>query len=268
MIAQSKNFHRNLRTAPLQMPIPRNTKKHQRAAGTSFEKNDTAAAAQNKLMAKDKQRRETFDPAKVLTGHGAGQSRLRLAPEQMIYSQGDPADSLFYIESGRVKITVVSPAGKEAVIAIRSEGEFFGELCLINRQRRIATTTTLNDCSIVSVAKAAMMRLLRQDPDFAEMFVTYLVRQRAGEVESLIDQLTNSAEKRLARVMLQLAAGGDDPQPMSIRISQAVLANMVGTTRSRVNFFMNKFKRQGLIEYNRDGYVSVRKALLRALLEA
>ncbi len=220
-------------------------------------------------MAKEKQRRDTFDPRKVLTGRGAGQSRLRLAPEQIIYAQGDLAEALFYVESGQVKITVVSPNGKEAVIALRGEGKFFSEVCLIGqRQRCIATATALTDSSIVRVTKAAMMRLLRQEPDFAEAFITYLVRQRASEVESLIDQLTNSAEKRLVRVLLQLAVGGDDPQPISTRINQAVLANMIGTTRSRVNFFMNKFKRQGLIEYNRDGYVSVRKASLRGLLEA
>ena len=234
---------------------------------SSFEENNAAATGAKLPTAKEKQRRDTFGPRKVLTGRGAGQSRLRLAPEQIIYEQGDAAEALFYVGSGQVKITVVSPDGKEAVIAIRGEGEFFGEGCLISQHRRIATAMTLTDCSVLRITKAAMARMLRDEPNFAEAFITYLVRRHIRNQENLIDNLTNSAEKRLARVLLQLAVGGDDPQPISTRINQAVLANMIGTTRSRVNFFMNKFKRQGLIEYRRDGYVSVRKALLMALLE-
>ncbi len=219
-------------------------------------------------VAKDKQRRETFDPAKFLTGHGAGQSRIQFAPHHVIFAQGDRADALFLIESGWVKITYVSPSGKEMVIALRGDGKFVGTRSLILRHRT-ATVTTLTGCSLIRVTTSALIDLLREEPDFAEMFTTYLVRQSLRGQVNLISQLHNSAERRLARVLLQLAsyAPGPDPQPVSMHINQADLANMIGTTRSRVSFFLNKFKRQGFIEYDHDGHLSVRGALVRFLRE-
>jgi len=215
-------------------------------------------------MARDKQRRNTFDPRRVLTGRGAGQARKRFAPRQVVYLQGDPADAAYYVESGRVKISTVTPTGKEAVIAIRGPGQFFGTRCLVGG--RMGTATALIACSLVQVSTSALIRLLREEPDFAVMFATYLARQSIDDQESIVDHLINPAEKRLARTLLQLAdsAGDDrnDRRSISVTINQAVLANMVGTTRSRINFFMNRFKRQGYIEYDRNGSLSVRRSLL------
>jgi CRP/FNR family transcriptional regulator, cyclic AMP receptor protein len=218
-------------------------------------------------LVKEKRRKEAVELGKVLTGRGAGQSFVSFAPDQVIYAQGDPADAMFYVQSGRVKISVVTPSGKEAVIAIRGPGEFFGSRCLV--ARRTGTLTALTACSLIRVTKAALIRLLREEPDFAVMFATYLVGQSIQDQENLVDHLTNPAEKRLARALLELAKDpdGEGSHPISTPINQAVLANMVGTTRSRINFFMNKFKRQGLIEYDRQGRVSVRNSLRRAILE-
>jgi len=178
--------------------------------------------------------------------------------------QGDPADAAYYVESGRVKISTVTPTGKEAVIAIRGPGQFFGTRCLVGG--RMGTATALIACSLVRVSTSALIRLLREEPDFAVMFATYLARQSIDDQESIVDHLINPAEKRLARTLLQLAdsAGDDrnDRRSISVTINQAVLANMVGTTRSRINFFMNRFKRQGYIEYDRNGSLSVRRSLL------
>lgn len=168
---------------------------------------------------------------------------------------------MFYVESGRVITSAVVPSGKEAVTALRGDGDFFGTRSLV-AQQRTATATTLTDCALVRLTKATLIRVLREQPDFAELFTIYLMRQSLQDQENLIDHLTNSAEKRLARVLLQLAeCGGHSPT----LISQDVLAKMIGTTRSRVSFFMNKFRRQGYIEYNRYGYV-VRNSQLAALL--
>lgn len=218
-------------------------------------------------MSKDKRKKPTFDLASLLTGRGAGQSRLSFPPDQVIYPQGSHADAMFYVESGRVKVSVVSPSGKEAVVGIRGEGQFFGARCLIDR--RTGTATALTACTLIRVTKAALTRLLREQSDFAVMFTTYLVRQSLNDQESIVDHLTNPAEKRLVRTLLQLANALDDdgPHTISTPINQAVLANMIGTTRSRISFFMNKFKRQGLIIYHRNGQISVLPALRGALLE-
>jgi CRP/FNR family cyclic AMP-dependent transcriptional regulator len=218
-------------------------------------------------MAKDKRRRNTFDPKALLTGRGVGQSREHFAAGQTVYLQGGPTDAMFFVESGYVKIASVSPNGKEAVVAIRGQGEFFGTRCLVGK--RMATATALTVCSLIRVTTSALIRLLREGPDFAVMFATYLVGQSIQDQESLVDHLTNPAEKRLARALLQLAGRGDeaDPQPISAPINQAVLANMVGTTRSRVSYFMNNFKRRGLIDYDRQGRVSVRNSLRKTMLD-
>jgi CRP-like cAMP-binding protein len=214
-------------------------------------------------MARDKGRKSLFDPGRLLTGYGAGQSRLQFPPEHFIYAQGDTAEALFYVERGQVKISVVVPSGKEAVVGIRGEGEFFGEACLAGRRRRIGAAMALTDCSILRITTAAMTRLLHDEPTFADAFIAYEVDQRLSDNESLVDQLTNSAERRLARTLLRLAdfGRGNVPGPIPARVNQTMLAEMVGTTRSRINFFMNKFKRQGLIEYYRNGEVRVCGAL-------
>jgi CRP/FNR family transcriptional regulator, cyclic AMP receptor protein len=219
-------------------------------------------------MAKNERtKKDTFDLTTVITGHGAGQSRVRLAPAQIVYAQGGSADAAFYVESGWVKVTSVSANGKEAVVAIRSAGEFFGTRCLVGR--RLGTTVALTACSLIRISTAALTRLLRDEPDFAVMFARYLVRQSIKDQENLVDQLTNPADKRLARILLRLVgdAEGDDPRPISAPINQAILANMIGTTRPRVSHFMNRFKRQGLIEYSRDSNVRVHSGLRRFLLE-
>jgi CRP/FNR family cyclic AMP-dependent transcriptional regulator len=212
--------------------------------------------------------RERFDPRQILTGNAAGQARLQLAPHHIICEQGDPADAVFYLERGSVKISVVAWSGKEAVMALRGAGAFLGTGCLVEAQRRSAATT-VTACVVVRIAKAAVIRMLRDEPDFAEMFAISLVRQRICDQESIVDQLTNSSEKRLARALLQIAnAGrGDNPQAISTCLDQTALANMIGTTRPRVSFFMNKFRRQGLIEYDRRGRLSVHNALLKVFLE-
>jgi CRP-like cAMP-binding protein len=218
-------------------------------------------------MAKDKRRNGNFDPTRVLTGSGAGQSRLSFPPNSVIYAQGSHADAMFYVESGHVKISNISPSGKEAVIAIREPGEFFGTRCLVGK--RHASATALTACSVVRVTTPTLIRLLREEPDFAVTFATYLVQRSVGDQDNLVDHLTNPAEKRLARALLRLAgdANGESGYPLTIPtpINQGILANMIGTTRPRVSVFMNKFKRQGFIEYDRKGRVNVRKSLHNTL---
>jgi len=214
-------------------------------------------------MAGDKGRKNLFDPGRLLTGNSAGQSRLQFPPEQILYAQGDTAEALFYVECGRVKLSIVVPSGKEAVVGIRGEGEFFGEACLVGRRRRVGAAMTLTNCSILRITTAAMTRLLHDEPTFANAFIAYEVNQRLSDNESLVDQLTGSAERRLARTLLRLVnfGRGNVPGPLPALVNQTVLAEMIGTTRGRVNFFMNRFKRQGLIEYDRNGKVSVRGTL-------
>lgn len=226
----------------------------------------TEEAGRDDTVAKVEQRPEESDLGTFLAGQGAGRSRVKLAPGQTAYPQGGDADAMFYIESGWIKISVVVPSGKEAVIAIRGDGEFFGTRCLIGR--RTGSAIALTACSLVRIPRPTLIRLLREEPDFAVMFVTHLVQQSIQDQENLVDHLTNPAEKRLARALLRLADGVDGAVPRSIttRINQALLAAMIGTTRPRVSFFMNKFKRQGLIEYNRDGSLTVRAGLRGFLL--
>ena len=186
--------------------------------------------------------------------------------DQIVFSQGDPADAVFYIESGKVKLTVVSEQGKEAVVALLGTNEFFGEGCLAGQTRRIATVTTMTESVIVRLEKEAIVRVIHQEPAFSEMFIAHLL-SRAIRVEAdLVDQLFNSSEKRLARLLLLLANFGKEekPEPVLAKISQETLAEMIGTTRSRVSFFMNKFRKLGLIEYN--GHIEVRSSLLNVVL--
>ena len=212
-------------------------------------------------MAKDHHRKNRADPRQILIGDAAGHSRETFAPDQIVYAQGDLAEAAFFVESGRVKISTVSPNGKEAVVAIRGEGEFFGTRCLIGK--RTGSATALTHCALIRVTRPALIRMLREMPDFAVTFATQLVRQGVQDQANIVDHLINPAEKRLARTLLLLAGGVDDEElrPIESRINQSTLANMVGTTRSRVSFFMNKFKRQGLIDYDRTGRILVRGSL-------
>jgi CRP/FNR family transcriptional regulator, cyclic AMP receptor protein len=212
---------------------------------------------------------KVLDFSTALNGRGAGQSRLHFKSGEAIYSQGAASDAVFYLESGQIKIAHVSRQGKEVVLALRGAHEFFGEGCLLPRQRRLGTATALTDTVVVRITTSGMLDLVGEQSHFAEAFVVYLVRRHIRSEERIIDQLTHSAERRLARTLLQLANVGDRPQgELSVipgRINQNVLAKMVGTTRSRVNFFMNQFKKRGLIEYDRSGYVRVCNAPLLEL---
>jgi CRP/FNR family cyclic AMP-dependent transcriptional regulator len=207
-----------------------------------------------------------FDPKLFLARVGAGRAIAEYSKDQVIFAQGDPADAVFYVQKGKIKLTVVSNNGKEAVIAILGIGDFLGEGCLTTQPLRMATATVISDCSVVRMEKAAMIRVLRQEPAFAELFLAYVLSRNMRIEEDLVDQLFNSSEKRLARVLLLLANFGKEgkPEPVITKISQETLAEMIGTTRSRVSFFMNKFRKMGFIEYN--GGLHVHSSLLNIVL--
>jgi CRP/FNR family transcriptional regulator, cyclic AMP receptor protein len=193
-----------------------------------------------------------FDPKVFLAKIGEGRTFAEYTKNQVVFSQGDPANAVFYIQTGKIKLTVVSNNGKEAVIALLDIGDFLGEGCLKAQPFRMATATAMSDCSILRLEKAAMIRVLHDEPAFSEIFVSYLLSRTIRIEENLVDQLFNSSEKRLARVLLLLAHFGKDekPEPVLAKISQETLAEMIGTTRSRVSFFMNKFRKMGFIDYN------------------
>ena len=193
-----------------------------------------------------------FDPKVFLAKIGHGRTIAEYPKNQVVFSQGDPANAVFYIQKGKIKLTVVSNNGKEAVIALLDMGDFLGEGCLKAQPFRMATATAMSDCSILRLEKAAMILVLHDEPAFSEIFVSYLLSRTIRIEEDLVDQLFNSSEKRLARVLLLLAHFGKDekPEPVIAKISQETLAEMIGTTRSRVSFFMNKFRKMGFIEYN------------------
>jgi CRP/FNR family transcriptional regulator, cyclic AMP receptor protein len=209
---------------------------------------------------------DSFDPQEFLAKVGAGKTISSLQKDQTIFSQGDPADTVFYIQEGRVKVVVISDQGKEAVVGILEAGQFFGEGCLNGHALRIATTTAMEECLLTAIAKTTMIAVLHDEPKFSELFVAYLLTRNSRVEEDLIDQLFNSSEKRLARLLLLLANFGKEanPTPISPNISQETLAEMIGTTRSRVSFFMNKFRKLGLISYN--GKIEVHRSLLNAVL--
>lgn len=208
----------------------------------------------------------SFDPKSFLAHVGEGRSIARYRKDQTVFSQGDPADAVFYIESGKVKVSVVSEQGKEAVVAVVGADEFFGEGCLAGRRRRIATAATMTDSVIMRLEKAAIVRVIHQEPAFSEMFIAYLLERTIRVEADLVDQLFNSSEKRLARTLLLLANFGKEgrPEPIIARISQETLAEMIGTTRSRVSFFMNRFRKLGFIDYN--GSIEVHSSLLNVVL--
>lgn len=207
-----------------------------------------------------------FDPKVFLAKIGEARTVADYRKNRMVFTQGDPADTIFYIQKGKVKLSVVSKQGKEAVIAILGEGNFFGEGCLAGQPLRMATATTMSECSIVRLKKQNMVRVLRDQPAFSEMFLSYVLSRNIRIEEDLVDQLFNSSEKRLARVLLLLANFGKEtkPEPVVAKLSQETLAEIVGTTRSRVSYFMNKFRNLGFIDYN--GGLEVHSSLLNVVL--
>jgi CRP-like cAMP-binding protein len=207
-------------------------------------------------------KRPSVDVMRLLTQHSTLWTVSKYKENQILYTQGDPADSVFYIHTGKVKVTVISERGKGAIVAIRGPDEFCGEGALTGNPLRLATVTTMSACKIVRLEKQAVVSLLHDDQDFADYFLDHLLI-RTGRVEAdLVDQLFNSGEMRLARALLLLANYGNDNglEPLSIDLNHETLAEMIGTTRSRVNFFMNKFRKLGLIKYN--GKLEVQKALV------
>jgi CRP/FNR family transcriptional regulator, cyclic AMP receptor protein len=208
----------------------------------------------------------TFDPKAFLANVGTGKKVLRIPMGRNAFSQGDPADTLFYLQQGRIKTIVLNDDGKEAVIGIVDAGQFFGEGCLMGQTLHTGTASALEDCVVTAIARDAMIAALHEHPKLSEMFIAFLL-VRNGRIEAdLIDQLFNSSEKRLARLLLLMANYGNDgtPEPVIPRITQETLAEMIGTTRSRVSHFMNKFRKLGCIEYN--GQIVVHPSLLHAVL--
>lgn len=209
-----------------------------------------------------------FDPSQFLTALTAvKRSSREYRAKERIFSQGDPADAVFYIQSGKVKLTVVSARGKEAVVGILSEGSFFGEGCLAGQPRRMASATAMVPAAILRTTKEATVGLLRREPEFAEGFVSYLLARNIRMEEDLVDQLFNSSEKRLARLLLLLANFGAEAKPIPVvaKVSQEMLAEMIGTTRSRVSFFMNRFRKLGFIDYSAGG-LHVHSSLVSVVL--
>ena len=211
-------------------------------------------------------RKQPFVVQVFLNTVDGGRSESSYRKNQKVFSQGDPGDAVFYIQEGKVKVSVVSQQGKEAVVALHGNGDFFGESCLNGHPLRMATVVTMTDCVIMRIEKASIVRVLHDEPKFSEMFMKYLLSRNSRVEEDLVDQLFNSSEKRLARVLLLMANFGKEskPEPVIAKISQETLAEMVGTTRSRVSFFMNKFRKLGFIQYN--GNLEVHNSLLNVVL--
>ncbi len=211
-------------------------------------------------------KRDVFDPAVFLAKAGAGKTIATYRKGQAVFAQSDVADAIFYLQKGKLKLTVVSNNGKEAVIALLGAGDFFGEGCLASQQVRMSTATAMTDCSIVRLDKAEAIRVLHEEASFSELFLKHLLSRNIRIEEDLVDQLFNSSEKRLARVLLLLANFGKEGKPETVipKISQETLAEIVGTTRSRVSFFMNRFRKLGFIKYN--GELEVHSSLLNVVL--
>jgi CRP/FNR family transcriptional regulator, cyclic AMP receptor protein len=211
-------------------------------------------------------RKPVFDPKTFLAKADGGRTISKYQKDQIVFSQGEAADAVFYIQQGKIKITVVSEQGKEAVVAILGMGDFFGEGCLAGQSLRMATVTAMMECEIMRLEKAAIIRVIHEEPTFAEMFMSHLLTRTIRVEADLVDQLFNSSEKRLARALLLLANFGKEgkPEPVVAKISQETLAEMIGTTRSRVSSFMNKFRQLGFIDYN--GKLEVHSSLLNIIL--
>jgi CRP-like cAMP-binding protein len=209
-----------------------------------------------------------FDPKTFLTVINGGKKLLAFPQKQAIFVQGDPSDAVFHIKKGKVRLTVVSKTGKEATIGILKEGDFFGEACLTGQPLRLCSATALIDCSVMRVEKKTMMEVLHQERAMSDVFVAYLLTRNIRYEEDLVDQLFNSSEKRLARMLLMLAHFGKEGAPETVipKISQETLAQMVGTTRPRINFFMNRFKKLGFINYDKGSALQVHGSLLNVIL--
>ncbi len=207
-----------------------------------------------------------FDPKAFLSKVNGGRAISEYRKDKIIFRQGDPSDAVFYIQSGKVKTTVVSEEGKEAVVALLGTGDFFGEGCLTGQPQRLSTVSALTECVIVRISKTDITRVIHEEPAFAELFISHLLARNSRVEADLVDQLFNSSEKRLARTLLLLANFGKEgrPEPIIAKVSQETLAEMIGTTRSRVSFFMNKFRKLGLIDYN--GSIEVHSSLLNVVL--
>ena len=216
-------------------------------------------------MAKN-QKAAAFDTHAFLDAMGPGQTVSKHQPQDVIFSQGDRANSVYYVQSGKVKLSVTSASGKEAVIAVLGNGDFFGEGSLISQPVRLATATALEECNLNRIDKSKMLRVLHDEAQFSDRFTAHLLTRNSRVEADLVDQLMNSSEKRLARTLLLLANFGKEgrPEPITTKISQETLAEMVGTTRPRISFFMNKFRKLGFIDYN--GTIRVHNSLLSVLL--
>ena len=212
-------------------------------------------------------KKSAFDPRKFLATIGDGRRVVTFPKKQTVFSQGDTADSIFYIQEGKVRLTVVSKIGKEATLGILSEGEFFGEGGLAGQPLRMGSATALTDCEVLQIDKKAMMLALHREHTFSDLFVAYLLARNIRYEEDLVDQLFNSSEKRLARILLLLAQFGKEGAPQTVipKMSQETLAEMIGTTRSRVSFFMNRFRKLGFVDYGVSG-LQVHSSLLNVVL--
>jgi CRP-like cAMP-binding protein len=215
---------------------------------------------------KRKRKEPAFDPKAFLSKVNGGQTRSKYKKGEIVYRQGDPADSVFYVQSGKVKKTLVSDQGREAVVAVFGTDDFFGERCLAGQPRRFATASAITECEITRIPKVKIIEVIHKETAFAELFISHLLARTSRIEADLVDQLFNSSQKRLARTLLLLANFGKEgePEPILAKISQQTLAEMVGTTRSRVSFFMNKFRQLGLVDYN--GNIEVHRALLNVVL--
>jgi CRP/FNR family cyclic AMP-dependent transcriptional regulator len=213
------------------------------------------------------QKRKRFDPKTFLSVIDGGRELVSFAKKKTIFLQGDAADSVFYIHKGKVQLTVTSKTGKEAVIGLLKEGAFLGENCLTGEPLRLCSASALTDCSLMRIEKNVMIKTLHEEPALSEIFVAYLLARNIQYQTDLVDQLFNSSEKRLARILLMLSHLGKEGAPETVvpKISQETLAEMVGTTRSRVNFFMNKFRKMGFIDYDRGGKMQVHSSLLNVV---
>jgi CRP-like cAMP-binding protein len=211
-------------------------------------------------------KRRDFDPHVFLATIGEGRKSLFFRRKQVIFTQGDAADAVFYIQTGKVKLTVVSKTGKEATIGILGDGDFFGEGSLAGQTLRMSSASAMTDCAVLKIDKLAMMEALHRKHEFSDLFVAYLLARNIRYEEDLVDQLFNSSEKRLARILLLLAHFGKEGKPETVipKISQETLAEMIGTTRSRVSFFMNRFRELGFIKYN--GGLQIHSSLLHIVL--
>jgi CRP/FNR family transcriptional regulator, cyclic AMP receptor protein len=212
-------------------------------------------------------KRRDFDPRAFLATIGEGRKVVSFPEKQIIFAQGDPTNAVFYIQTGKVRLKVVSESGKEATLGILNEGDFFGEGCLAGQPLRMGSATAMTDCELLQIDKKAMIEALHREHTFSDLFVAYLLARNIRYEEDLVDQLFNSSEKRLARILLLLAHFGKEGVPETVipKISQETLAEMIGTTRSRVSFFMNRFRRLGFVDYGGSG-MQVHSSLLNVVL--